>query len=188
MLFDDIEDTEQGPFCKPFGQLFYANLEKMPSFQIIEAYLSCLLEAQDKIQKAIAILEGTLKKGSDRLKEVDKPSDIQFIFSKITGSRGAIEKEIEHLSQNRRAIDDLISNYSENGILSVPIKEFMTTFDADYNVKVEKKKSDTEELYATEIKATDLIGCAGFDHLNKVLTGYLLKKLIKKREVNRQGK
>jgi len=185
MLFDDMADTERGPFCKPFGQLFYENIEKMPSFQIIEAYLSCLLEAQDKINKAIAILEGALKKGADRLKEIDKPSDLQFYFGKITGSKGSIEKEIEHLSQNRRAIDGLISEYSEKGILNVAIKEFMTAFDADYNIKVEKKKVDSEELYSVDIKGTDLIGCSGFDHLNKVLTGYLLKKLIKRQHTQK---
>ncbi|HEC78885.1 MAG TPA: hypothetical protein ENI34_07050, partial [candidate division WOR-3 bacterium] len=69
MVLDNMEDLDKGPFCKPYGQLFFENLEKMPSFQVVEAYLSCLLEAQDKIQKAISILEGILKKGADKLKE-----------------------------------------------------------------------------------------------------------------------
>jgi len=72
MMIDSMEDFDKGPFCKPYGQLFYENLEKMPSFQIIEAYLSCLLEAKDGIQKAITVLEGILKKGSDKLKEIKK--------------------------------------------------------------------------------------------------------------------
>ena len=65
MMLDSIEDLDKGPFCKPYGQLYYENLEKMPSFQVIEAYLSCLFEAKDGIQKAISVLEGILKKGSD---------------------------------------------------------------------------------------------------------------------------
>ena len=182
MPFDDMEDTEKGPFCKPFGQLFYDNLEKMPSFQIIEAYLSCLVEAQDRINRAIAILEGTLKKGADHLKEISNPAELQFYFGKITNSRGAIEKEIENLSQNRRALDNLIAAYSEKGILGMPLKEFMTTFDAEYSIRVEKKKVDSEDLYSVDIKATDLAECTGFDHLNKVMTGYLLKKLLRKPE------
>lgn len=182
MIFDDMDDTEKGPFCKPFGLLFYSNLERIPSFQVIEAYLSCLLEAQDKIQRAISILEGTLRKGTDRLRQVDKPSELQFAFGKTTGSRGSIEKEIERLSANRRAIDELIAEYSEKGILNVPLKEFMTAFDAEYKVTVEKKNQDTNELYSTEILATDLGGCAGFEHLNKVMTGHLLKKLLKRQE------
>ncbi len=181
MVFDDMEDIKKGPFCKPYGQLFYENLEKMPSFQVIEAYLSCLLEAQDKIQKAMAILEGILKKGADKLKEIDKPIDLQYMFGKSTGSRGDIEKEIEHLAQNRREIDNLIAQYSEKGLLKMPLKEFMTSFDSEYKIKVEKKRSDSEELYLTEISGSDLAGCAGFNHLNKVMTGYLLKKLIKKK-------
>jgi hypothetical protein len=182
MLFDDMEDNEKGPFCKPFGQLFYDNLQMMPSFQIIEAYLACLIETQDRLNRAISILEATLKKGAERLKELDKPAELQFYYGKITNSKGAIEKEIEHLSQNRRAIDNLITAYSEKGILDMPIKDFMTTFDAEYAIKVEKKKPDSEELYSTTIKATDLAECAGFEHLNKVMTGYLLKKLLKKKE------
>ncbi len=183
MIFDDMEDTEKGPFCKPFGQLFYENLEKLPSFQIVEAYLGCLLEAQDKIQKAIAILEGALKKGSERLREIKNPSELQFFFGKITGARGEIEKEIERLSHNRREIENLISEYSEKGLFNVPLKEFMITFDAEYPIKVEKKHIDSDECYTTEIKATDLVGCAGFEHLNSVMTGYILRKLLAKREV-----
>jgi len=186
MIFEDMEDTTKGPFCKPFGQLFFDNLEKIPSFQIIEAYLSCLLEAQEKIQKAIAILEGVLKKGSEQLKEVENPPELQFLFGKIVGSRGKIEEEIEHLSKNRRAIDILIATYSEKGILDVTLKEFMTAFDAEFKVKVEKKKSDSDELYFTDIKATDLTGSTGFDHLNKVMTGYLLKKLMKKQQEEKE--
>jgi hypothetical protein len=182
MIFDDMEDTNKGPFCKPFGQLYYDNLEKMPSFQVIQAYISCLLDAQDKIQKAIAILEGALKKGSDRLKEVDAPAEIQFFFGKIVGLRGVIEEEMEKLTKSRRLIDELIAGYSEKGVYCVSLKEFMTAFDAEYNVKVEKKNADTDELYYVDIKATDLAGCTGFDHLNKIMTGYLLKKLINKGE------
>ncbi len=183
MIFDDMEDTDKGPFCKPFGQLFYENLEKLPSFQIVEAYLSCLLEAQDKIQKAITILEGALKKGTERLKQISNPSELQYLFGKITSARGEIEKEIERLSQNRREIENLISEYSEKGIFCVPLKDFMTAFDAEYPIKVEKKNIDTDECYLTEIKATDLDGSAGFDHLNKVMTGYILKKLLKERSL-----
>jgi|UniRef100_A0A7C4TBM0 tetratricopeptide (TPR) repeat protein len=178
MIFDDMEDTEKGPFCKPFGQLFYENLEKMPSFQIVEAYLSLLLDAQDKIQKAIAILEGALKKGAERLKEIKNPSELQFYFGKITNARGEIEKEIERLSRNRRDIESLISEYSEKGVFNVPLKEFMLAFDSEYPIKVEKKHIDSDECYITEIKATDLIGCAGFEHLNRMMTGYILKKLL----------
>ncbi len=182
MVFDDMEDTERGPFCKPYGQLFFENLEKMPSFQVIEAYLFCLLQARDQIQKAIAILEGIMKKGSDKIKEIKNPMDLQHLFGKATNSRGAIEKEIEHLAQNRREIDRLISQYSEKGIFNMPIQEFMSAFDSEYKVKVEKRHHDSDELYITEIKGKDLAGCAGFEHLNKVMTGYLLKKLIKKQD------
>ncbi|MGB9721371.1 MAG: hypothetical protein ACPL28_07850 [bacterium] len=180
MIFDDMEDTEKGPFCKPFGQLFYENLEKLPSFQIVEAYLAFLLEAQDKIQKAIAILEGALKKGTERLKQLSNPTELQFFFGKITGARGEIEKEIERLSHNRREIENLISEYSEKGIFNVPLKEFMITFDAEYPIKVEKKHVDSDECYLAEIKAADLVGCAGFENLNRVMTGYILKKLLAK--------
>ncbi|GAI22224.1 unnamed protein product, partial [marine sediment metagenome] len=31
MMLDSIEDLDKGPFCKPYGQLYYENLEKMPS-------------------------------------------------------------------------------------------------------------------------------------------------------------
>jgi hypothetical protein len=179
MIFDDIEDTEKGPFCKPYGQLFYDNLEKMPSFQVIEAYLTCLMEAQENIQRAISILEGALRKGKERLKEVGDPADLQFVFGKIVGSRGKIEEEIERLTKNRRQVDELIAAYSDQGILNVTLKDFMTAFDADYKIVVEKKKTDSDDLYLTDIKVTDLTGCAGFDHLNKVLTGYLLKKVMK---------
>jgi hypothetical protein len=182
MVLDDMEDIKKGPFCAPFGQLFYENLDMMPSFQVVEAYLQCLIEANSKIEKAIAILEGVLKKGSDRLKTIEQPEEMQYIFGKTTGSRGEIEKEIEELSQHRRDIDNLIASYSEKGIMSTPISSFMIAFDADYKVKVEKKRSDTEELYYTEIKASDLVGCAGFDHLNKVMTGHLLKKLLQKEQ------
>jgi len=179
MIFDDMEDTDKGPFCKPFGQLFYENLEKIPSFQIVEAYLSLLLDVQDKIQKAIAILEGALKKGTERLKEIENPDLLQFYFGKITNARGEIEKEIERLSKNRRDIENLISEYSEKGIFNVPLKEFMTTFDSEYPIKVEKKHVDSDECYITEIKASDLTGSAGFEHLNRVMTGYILRKLLK---------
>ncbi len=182
MIFDDMEDRGKGPFCKPFGQLFYENLEKMPSFQIVETYLACLLEAQGRIQKAIAILEGALKKGSERLKDIENPAELQFFFGKITVARGEIEKEIERLSHNRRDIENLISEYSEKGIFNVPLKEFMITFDAEYPIKVEKKHVDSEECYITEIKASDLVGCADFDHLNSVMTGYILKKLLQKKD------
>lgn len=181
-MLDDIEDLKKGPFCKPYGQLFYDNLEQMPSFQVIEAYLACLLEAQDKIQKAIAILEGVLKKGSDKLRDIETPVDLQFMFSQLTNARGEIEKEIEHLAHNRRNIDDLISSYSEKGLLNMPIKDFMIPFDAEYRIKVEKKRSDSDELYLAEISGKDLKGCAGSEHLNKVMTGYLLRKLIAARE------
>lgn len=181
MVLDSIEDLSKGPFCKPYGQLFYENLERMPSFQVIEAYLSCLLEAQDKIQKAITILEGILKKGTDKLKEIKNPMDLQYMFGKTTGSRGEIEKEIEHLSHNRREIDNLIAQYSEKGIINMPIRQFMTNFDADFKVKVEKKNVENDELYNTEIKGSDLVGCTDFEHLNKVMTGYLLKKLMKQK-------
>ena len=181
MVFDSIEDIDKGPFCKPYGQLFYDNLEKMPSFQVIEAYLSCLLEAQDKIQKAIAILEGVLKKGADKLKEIQDPVKLQYMFGKATGSRGEIEKEIEHLSHNRREIDTLIAQYSEKGIIDMPIRQFMTSFDSEFKVRVEKKNMESDELYNTEIKGSDLVGCTDFEHLNKVMTGYLLKKLMKQK-------
>jgi hypothetical protein len=181
MVLDSIEDLGKGPFCKPYGQLFYENLERMPSFQVIEAYLSCLLEAQDKIQKAISILEGILKKGADKLKDIKNPMDLQYMFGKATGSRGEIEKEIEHLSQNRREIDSLIAQYSEKGIINMPIRQFMTSFDAEFKVKVEKKNMESDELYNTEIKGSDLVGCTDFEHLNKVMTGYLLKKLMKRK-------
>lgn len=182
MIFDDIEDSDKGPFCKPFGQLFYDNLEKLPSFQIVEAYLACLIDAQEKIQKAITILEGALKKGTERLKEIDSPVELQFFFGKITEARGEIEKEIERLSHNRRDLENLIAEYSEKGLFNVPLKDFMIAFDAEYPIKVEKKHLDSDECYMTEIKAPDLVGCAGFDHLNKVMTGYILKKLLSKRE------
>lgn len=180
MVLDNMEDLDKGPFCKPYGQLFFENLEKMPSFQVVEAYLSCLLEAQDKIQKAISILEGILKKGADKLKEIKKPIELQYMFGRATDSRGEIEKEIEHLAQIRRELDGLIAKYSEKGIINMPIRQFMTPFDAEFKVKVEKKKVDSDELYITEISASDLSGCAGAEHLNKVMTGYLLKKLLKK--------
>ncbi|KPK72434.1 hypothetical protein AMJ87_04825 [candidate division WOR_3 bacterium SM23_60] len=182
MVLDNMEDIEKGPFCAPFGQLFYENLEKMPSFQVMEAYLLCLVEANSKIEKAIGILEGILKKGNDRLKTIEQPEEMQYVFGKTTGSRGEIEKEIEALSQHRRDIDSLIARYSENGIMNTPISSFMIAFDAEYKVKVEKKRSDSEELYYTDIKASDLIGCAGFEHLNKVMTGHLLKKLLQKEQ------
>ncbi len=175
-----MEDSEKGPFCKPFGQLFYDNLEKMPSFQLIETYLSFLLDAQDKIQKAINILEGALKKGLERLKEIENPNELQFYFGKITSARGAIEKEIERLSNNRRDLENLISEYSEKGIFNVPLKEFMLAFDAEYPIKVEKKHVDSDECYLTEIKAVDLIGSTGFEHINRTMTGYILKKLLHK--------
>lgn len=182
MVLDGIEDLEKGPFCKPYGQLFYENLEKMPSFQVIEAYLCCLIEAQDRIQKAISILEGILKKGFDKLKEIDKPAELQYLFGKATSSRGEIEQEIEHLAQNRREIDKLIAHYSEKGVFGMPIKDFMTTFDTEYKIKVEKKNISSNELYCTEIKGSDLVSCPDFEHLNKIMTGYLLKKLMKKSE------
>ncbi len=183
MVLDDLEDIEKGPFCAPFGQLFYENLDMMPSFQVMEAYLLCLIEANSKIEKAIAILEGILKKGSERLKTIEQPEEMQYVFGKTTGSRGDIEKEIEELSQHRRDINTLIARYSEKGIMNTPISSFMIAFDAEYTVKVEKKRSDSEELYCAEIKASDLIGCAGFEHLNKVMTGHLLKKLLQKEKI-----
>lgn len=182
MVLDSIEDLGKGPFCKPYGQLFYDNLEQMPSFQVIEAYLRCLFEARDGLQKAIAILEGVLKKGANKLKEIETPLDLQHLFGAITKSRGEIEKEIEHLSQNRRNLDDLIAHYSEIGLFNMPVKDFMSLFDVDFRVKVEKKKTDSEELYETDISGRDLVGCAGIEHLNKVMTGYLLKKLMTKQE------
>jgi hypothetical protein len=180
MLFDDIEDTAKGPFCKPYGQLFYGNLERLPSFQVIEAYLSSLIAAQEALQRAISILEGALKKGSERLQEVSEPADLQFVFGKIVGSRGPVEEEIEKLTRNRRQLDEIVSHYTNQGILSVTLKEFMTAFDREFKIQVEKKKMDSDELYMTEINVSDLTGCAGFDHLNKVLTGHLLKKIMKK--------
>ncbi len=60
----------------------------------------------------------------------------------------------------------------------MPVREFMTIFDSDYAVKVEKKNTDTDELYYTDIKGQDLEGCAGFEHLNKIMTGYLIKKVL----------
>ena len=181
MALNDTDDSKRGPFCKPFGQLFYDNLEEMPSFKVIEAYLTCLFAAQDKIQKAISVLEGVLKRGTEKLRTVKEPSDLQYLFSKAIGSKGEIEEEIEHLSETRRAIDEMISKYTERGILDMPMKDFMTPFDADYNIKVEKKETDTEKLYTANIKGTDLIGCTGFERLNKVLTGHLLKKLMSKK-------
>ncbi|HIE05667.1 MAG TPA: hypothetical protein EYP58_02590 [bacterium (Candidatus Stahlbacteria)] len=182
MPIDDLEDSDRGPFCKPFGQLFYDNLEAMPSIQVIEAYLTCLFQAQDRIQKAIAVLEGILKKGSEKLSTIKDPSDLQYLYSKSIGSKSEIEEEIEHLSETRRSIDELIARYTEKGVLGMPIKDFMTSFDADYKLKVEKKDSQTGKLYTTDIKGTDLVGCAGFDHLNKVLTGHLLKRLMAKKK------
>ncbi len=182
MILDSMEDLDKGPFCTPFGQLFFENLEKMPSFQVIEAYLSCLIEAQDKICKAIAILEGVLKKGTDKLQEVQDPMQLQYLFGKATGSRGEIEQEIEHLAQHRRNIDNLIAQYSDKGILDMPVTTFMTPFDGEYKVKVEKKQSDSEELYYTDIKGSDLRGSTDFNHLNQIMTGHLLKKLMKKSE------
>jgi hypothetical protein len=177
-----MEDLEKGPFCKPYGQLFYDNLEQMPSFQVIEAYLRCLFESLDALHKAIAILEGVLKRGANKLKEIETPLDLQHLFGSITKARGEIEKEIEHLSQNRRNIDDRIAHYSEIGLFNMPIKEFMALFDVDFRVRVEKKKTDSDELYETDISGRDLAGCAGVEHLNKVMTGYLLKKLMAKSE------
>ena len=182
MVLDSMEDLEKGPFCKPYGQLFYDNLEQMPSFQVIEAYLRCLFEALDGLHKAIAILEGVLKKGAHKLAEIEKPLDLQHMFGTITKSRGEIEKEIEHLSQNRRNIDELVAHYSEIGLFNMPVKEFMALFDVDFRVKVEKKKIDSDELYEADISGRDLVGCAGLEHLNKVMTGYLLKKLMAKQE------
>lgn len=182
MVLDDLEDTKKGPFCKPYGQLYYENLEKMPSFQVIEAYLFCLSEASQKIQQAVAILEGILEKGAKKLTDIDDPQEMQHIYGKLTSSRVDIEKEIEHLSQDRREIDKLIAMYSENGVFVMPIHDFMTIFDADYAIKVEKKRTDSDELYQAEIKGKDIDGCAGFDHLNKVMTGHLLKKVLARQE------
>ncbi|MBN2619979.1 hypothetical protein JXB22_02725 [candidate division WOR-3 bacterium] len=182
MVLDSMEDLEKGPFCKPYGQLFYDNLEQMPSFQVIEAYLRCLFDALDGLQKAISILEGVLKKGANKLSEIKTPLDLQHLFGTITKSRGEVEKEIEHLSQNRRNIDDLIAHYSEIGLFTMPVKDFMALFDVDFRVKVEKKRTDSDELYETDISGQDLAGCAGAEHLNKVMTGYLLKKLMTKKE------
>lgn len=186
MVLDDLEDPQKGPFCKPYGQLFYENLEKIPSFQVIERYLTCLSEAKQKIQKAVTILEGVLQKGSEKMKEIKEPDKMQFMFGKMTKSRVEIEKEIEHLSQDRREIDKLISLYSENGIFAMPVREFMTIFDSDYAVKVEKKNTETDELYYTDIKGQDLEGCAGFEHLNKIMTGYLIKKVLTTAEETKQ--
>ena len=108
------------------------------------------------------------------------------LFGAITKSRGEIEKEIEHLSQNRRNIDELIAHYSEIGLFNMPVKDFMALFDAEYTVKVEKKKVDTDELYITDINGKDLAGCAGLEHLNKVMTGYLLKKLMMSKEQEKE--
>lgn len=188
MVLDDLEDTKKGPFCKPYGQLFYENLEKMPSFQVIEAYLNCLSEAKQKIQQAVAILEGTLQRGSEKLKEIDEPEEVQFMFGQVTGSRVEIEKEIEHLSQDRREIDKLISQYSESGIFAMPVHDFMTIFDAEYAIKVEKKRTESDELYFTDIKGKDLAGCAGFEHFNKVMTGYLIRKVLTGKEDPEQEK
>ncbi len=178
MVFDDLEDTQKGPFCKPYGQLFFENLEKIPSFQVIHKYLTCLTEAKKKIQQAITILDEVLKKGNERLKQIEEPKEMQYIFGKVTSSRVEIEKEIEHLSEDRREIDKLISLYSEKGIFAMPLRDFMTIFDADHAIKVEKKKSETDELYYTDIKGKDLEACAGFDNLNKVMTGHLIKKIL----------
>ncbi len=182
MVLDDIEDTKKGPFCKPYGQLFYENLEKMPSFQVIEAYLNCLTEAKLKIQQAVAILEGTLKRGTEKLKEITEPEEMQFMFGQVTASRVEIEKEIEHLSEDRREIDKLISRYSEKGIFAMPVHDFMTIFDAEYTIKVEKKRTESDELYYADIKGKDLSGCAGFEHFNKIMTGYLIKKVLTEKE------
>ncbi len=186
MVLDDLEDPQKGPFCKPYGQLFYENLEKIPSFQVIQKYLTCLSEAKQKIQQAVTILEGILQKGSEKLKEINEPEKMQFMFGKITSSRVEIEKEIEHLSQDRREIDKLISLYSEKGIFSMPVREFMTIFDSDYAIKVEKKKTETDELYYADIKGQDLEGCAGYDHLNKVMTGHLIKKILMPTEEHKE--
>ncbi|MBE0432551.1 hypothetical protein IBX73_03685 [candidate division WOR-3 bacterium] len=182
MVLDDLEDTKKGPFCKPYGQLFYDNLEKIPPFQVIAKYLSCLSQAKDKIQQAITILEGVLQKGADKIKEIDEPEEVQRTYGRVTNSRFEIEKEIEHLAQDRREIDKLISLYSEKGILTMPVRDFMTIFDADYSIKVEKKRSESDELYYADIKSKDLDDCAGFDHLNKIMTGYLIKKVLIRRE------
>ena len=182
MVLDDLEDTKKGPFCKPYGQLFYDNLEKIPSFQVIEKYLQCLSGAREKLQHAITILEGVLQKGADKIKEIDDPGEVQRTYGRVTNSRLEIEREIEHLAQNRREIDKLVSLYSEKGIFTMPVREFMTIFDADYSIKVEKKKPESDELYYTDIRSKDLDDCAGFDHLNKILTGYLIKKVLVPKE------
>ncbi|MEO0162236.1 MAG: hypothetical protein ABIL74_08190, partial [candidate division WOR-3 bacterium] len=77
-------------------------------------------------------------------------------------------------------LENLISEYSEKGIFNVPLKEFMLAFDAEYPIKVEKKHVDSDECYLTEIKAVDLIGSTGFEHINRMMTGYILKKLLHK--------
>ncbi len=182
MVLDDLEDTKKGPFCKPYGQLFYENLEKIPSFQVIEKYLGCLSEAKDKMQQAITILEGVIQKGGEKIREIEEPAEIQQTYGRVTSSRFEIEKEIEHLAQDRREIDKLLSLYSEKGIFAMPIREFMAIFDVDYLIKVEKKRAETDELYYTDIKSTDLDDCPGFDHLNKVMTGHLIKKILIKKE------
>ena len=43
------------------------------------------------------------------------------------------------------------------------------------------KDQKSDELYNTEIQGSDLVGCTDFEHLNKVMTGYLLKKLMKQK-------
>jgi hypothetical protein len=113
---------------------------------------------------------------------------MQFMFGQVTGSRVEIEKEIEHLSQDRREIDKLISQYSENGIFAMPVHDFMTIFDAEYVIKVEKKRTESDELYYTDIKGKDLAGCAGFEHFNKVMTGYLIRKVLTGKEESEQEK
>jgi uncharacterized protein YajQ (UPF0234 family) len=182
MVLDDLEDTKKGPFCKPYGQLYYENLEKLPSFQVVEAYLFCLSEASQKIQQAVAILEGILEKGATKLKDIDEPQEMQHLYGKLTSSRVEMEKEIEHLSEDRREIDKLISLYSEKGVFAMPIHEFMSIFDAEYAIKVEKKRTDSDELYQADIKGRDLDGCAGFDHLNKVMTGHLIRKVLSRQK------
>jgi len=182
MAIDDMEDTKKGPFCKPFGQLFYDNLEGLPSVQVVKTYLTFLLQAQEKIEKAIAVLEGVIRKGGEKLTTIEDPSRLQHLYQKSITSKSDIETEIEHLSKTRRALDELIASYTEKGILGMPIRDFMSPFDAEYRVKVEKMETDTEKLYTVEINGTDLYGCAGFEHLNKVLTGHILKKLITRRK------
>lgn len=182
MVLDDLEDTKKGPFCKPYGQLYYENLEKLPSFQVVEAYLFCLSEASQKIQQAVTILEGILEKGATKLKDIDDPQEMQHLYGKLTSSRVEIEKEIEHLSEDRREIDKLISLYSEKGVFAMPTHEFMSIFDAEFAIKVEKKRTDSDELYHVDIKGKDLDGCAGFEHLNKVMTGHLIRKVLSRQE------